>query len=212
MKLINNLLDWCRAIVRNAISRVAVVLDRLSGGRLTATHITLIGLLAHLPIAWLIATGELPIAAVLLAIFGLFDTLDGAMARVQNKESLAGMFLDSTTDRIKEVILYCGIVSYLIGLPDTTVIVVAVAALGASLLTSYINAWGEVTLAASIKKHTHKVNQALRIGLGGFEVRMALLVAGLILNRLEIIIYVILVLALLTIAQRIMNTLQRLQA
>ncbi len=56
---------------------VARALNYLSGGKLTPNQVTISGLLAHVPIVWLIATGHGVIAGVMLIIFGLFDTLDG---------------------------------------------------------------------------------------------------------------------------------------
>lgn len=210
MNLLYALIDACRNGVKRVMRRLAGWLNRVTGGQLTPTTVTVVGLIAHLPVAWLIADGQLAWAALGLVIFGLFDTLDGELARLQDRTTAAGMFLDSTTDRIKEVLLYCGIVAYLASWAEPIVLVAAIGAVGASLITSYINAWGEVAMAASPKKVKHQVNKALRTGLGGFEVRMFLIVVGLLLDQLETIVYVILVLAVVTVGQRIANTLQKL--
>lgn len=206
----SSVLDSVKAPIRAFVHQIARGLNSLSGGKITPNFITFSSLVMHVPIAATIAGGKNELAAVLLIVFGLFDTLDGELARLQNRASPKGMFLDSTTDRIKEVILYCGIVAFLFDTSGKLAIIAAVGALGSSLVTSYVNAWGEVAIAASPKKAAHQVNKALRTGLLGLEMRMALIVIGLIFNQLEIVVYVILILAIQTFTQRILNTLRKL--
>ncbi len=174
----NKVLDTARAGVRSVMHRIAQWLNRVSNGKLKPSALTFISLLAHLPIAWLIAQRRLHLAALLLVIFGLFDALDGELARLQNRASAAGMLLDSVTDRMKEVILYVGIAYLFIGTGHAYATVWAVLACGSSLLVSYVNAWGEAVVANK-KLQGHIVNQAFRGGLMRFEVRMTLLVIGL---------------------------------
>ncbi len=211
MNTIYALLDAVRGFIKDLMNEVAKALNRLSGGRLTPNAVTLASLLMHLPLAWLIVEGYHLAAGLGLIVFGLFDTLDGQLARLQNRATPTGMFLDSTTDRIKEVLLYCGLTGYLLQHANNTVVVATVAALGASLITSYVNAWGEVALATAPQKARHQVNKSLRTGLGGFEVRMALIVIGLLGGVLTPVIYIILALGGLTVLQRIVNTLQKLR-
>ncbi len=112
------------------------------------------------------------------------------------------MFLDSATDRIKEVMLYCGIVAQLIATNNKFLIIACVGALGASLCTSYLNAWGEAVLANHRPKDAHTVNKSFRSGLLGFDLRMLLIILGLLTNRLDLAVYTILALATLTVFQR----------
>ncbi len=191
---------------------IAGWLNSLSGGKLSANTITLTGLLAHLPIAYLIATGHIIWAGGLLAIFGLFDTLDGELARLQKKTSAVGMFLDSSTDRMKEILLYCGMVFFLLDTTSTHVaIFILVAALGVSLLTTYLNAWGEVVLSHYSRAKDHQINSTFRSGLLGFELRMFLIVAGLLSGKLIVALSIILVLGTVTVWQRFMNIIQALK-
>jgi phosphatidylglycerophosphate synthase len=205
------LLDGVRTTVRSLFSGLAKGLDRLSGGRLTPNMVTIFGLLMHLPIAWLIAQQSYTWAAVLLIIFGLFDTLDGALARVQGRSSNRGMFLDSTTDRVKEILIYIGIAYALVASGQPYMAVWAVAACGISLLVSYINAWGEVTLAGH-KTSSHQTNQTLRSGLMSYDVRLALLALGLLLDQLPLAVVVVALLTFLTALQRINNVLRKFRA
>lgn len=76
-------IDVIRARVRSFAYKIAKKLNVIFGGRISPNAITLIGLVMHVPIAWLIAQGNLTVAAILLVIFGSFDALDGALARLQ---------------------------------------------------------------------------------------------------------------------------------
>ena len=158
-------------------------MDRLSNGRITPNCITLTGLLAHLPIAWLIAHHDFIWAAVLIIIFGLFDALDGALAHVQKKTSDTGMLLDSVSDRIKEVLIYIGIAYVLVAMGRPYYAVWAVAACGASVCVSYVRAKAEAPLAAKKHLKAQAANQLFRDGVASYDVRMTLLVAALLFNQ-----------------------------
>lgn len=203
MKPVYDFLDGANRLMRGVLQPVAVTLNRLSGGRLTPDMLTLTGLVMHLPTAWLIGIGYYGYAGLLLVVFGLFDALDGALARLQKRDSPRGMLLDSVTDRVKEVMLYAGAAYSLAVSGQTEVVHWAVIACGASLVVSYVNAWGEVIVSSS-KRH-NAVNQAFRSGLARFEVRMFLLVLGLLFSRLAWAVIIIAILASFTVFERLVK-------
>lgn len=210
MKPVNSTLDAVRMPVRHLMHAIAVGLNRISGGKISPNFITILGLSAHIPIAWVVYQQHLILGAVLLIIFGLMDTLDGELARLQNRTSAVGMLLDSTTDRMKEVLLYLGISAYLVKTGQPYISVVALGALGASMTTSYINAWGDVVMT-SYKQSGHIVNKTVRGGFLPFEVRMFLLVVGLLLNQLPFVLYLIFILVTMTAFERLMRVAKRLK-
>lgn len=197
----NKFLDSVRDSVRSYMNKVASGLNRLSGERITPDMITYIGLLAHVYIAWLIAMGSLTWAGILLIIFGLFDAVDGALARIQGSTSKKGMLLDSVTDRLKEVMLYAGIAYITVVNGDAFYTVWVVAACGVSLLVSYINAWGEVVTQGNHTKQ-HTTNKTFRTGFMTFDVRMFTLVIGLLTGYLKQAVIFIAVFALWTALER----------
>ena len=201
-----------KGAVRQYVRAVAVAINSVFKGKLSPNFVTYTGLLAHIPIAYLIATGQLVIAGLFLVFFGLFDTLDGELARLQKKSSAEGMFIDSATDRMKEIILYGGIVFYLLEITHTrTAVFILVGALGVSLLTTYLNAWGEVVLAHYARSKTHVINKTFRSGLLGFEIRMLLLVFGLLFDQLVVVLSIILVFGSVTVLQRFSNIVKTLK-
>jgi phosphatidylglycerophosphate synthase len=200
-------------MVRAGIRHVAAGLQRLTHGRVRPDAITLTGALAHLPIAWLIAVGLNAWAAALLVIFGLFDTLDGELARLQGRSSARGMLLDASTDRLKETALYTGAAYTLAtgGHPATAAL--AAAACGASLSVSYVKAKGEAAAALGSPMLSAEVlNRLFKDGLLTFELRMVLLFIGLLTNQLALILALIALLAGLTAVQRLVTIRKRLAA
>jgi CDP-diacylglycerol--glycerol-3-phosphate 3-phosphatidyltransferase len=209
MKWINAVLDAVRGLVRGVMRSVAKTLNRLTGGRLSPNAVTLIGLFMHVPIAWLIATRHNLWAAGLLVIFGLFDTLDGELARLQKRDSAAGMLLDASTDRMKEVLLYTGAAYSFVTLGRPYMAAWAVAACGASLCVSYVKAKGETAVAKS-NLSVSEVNRMFQDGLLRLELRMFLLVIGLLSDRVILAVIVIALLSTFTAFERLIKITRRL--
>ena len=200
----NQLLDACRDVVRGFMRGIARFLNKVTGGRLSPNLVTIFGLLMHIPIAFLIAKGYFGYAAILLVIFGLFDTLDGELARLQKRTSAAGMLLDASTDRIKEVMLYVGSAYVLACMGYEYGAAWAVAACGASLCVSYIKAKGETAVKDS-GLSANEINRLFQDGLGRFEVRMFILVIGLLINQLFASIIIITILSTYTAIERLIK-------
>jgi phosphatidylglycerophosphate synthase len=184
MKAVNAFLDAVRNAVRGFMNGFAKILNTISGGKLSPNAITLFGLFMHLPIAYLIILDHWWWAAGLLVVFGLFDALDGALARLQKRASNAGMLLDATTDRMKEVILYTALAFHatnrLYNSDGNQYYVAAiVAACGGSLLVSYVKAKGETAVAGG-ELTANEVNRLFQDGFMRFEIRMFLLIVGLV--------------------------------
>lgn len=194
----NKLIASIKRLVRQFMTQFAKDLNKISGGHITPNMVTITGLIAHIYIAILIAYKQFMWAGGLLIIFGLFDALDGALARVQNKESKQGMLLDSVTDRLKEVILYAGITYAIILTGDVFYTVWVVLACGISLIVSYVNAWGEVM----VKDTKHKTNKIFRTGFMTYDLRMLVLVIGLLSGYLKQAVIFIAIFAFWTACER----------
>jgi phosphatidylglycerophosphate synthase len=160
--------------------------------------------IAHIPIAILIATRHNLWAAILLIVFGLFDTLDGELARLQKRESVKGMLLDAVTDRYKEVMLYSGAAYALVAGGSPYIAVWAVIACGASLSVSYVKAKGE-TAYLSQKHKEVKINNLFKDGLMRFEIRMVVLIIGLLTNYLGAAVIIIAIMASFTALSRLIK-------
>jgi len=78
------------------------------------------------------------IGGALLLISGFFDIVDGSVARVTKQASKKGAFLDSSFDKISEVVIFAGIAYGNLASPFWCLV-----ALGVSLLVSYTRARAE---------------------------------------------------------------------
>ncbi len=198
-------IKFVRSVIRRLLRVVARWLNTLTGGHLSPDTVTMVGLLMHIPIAYLIVIGQFYWAAGLLVVFGLFDTLDGELARLQHRSSARGMLLDALTDRLKEVIIYCG-AAIKLSTNDRAAAAWCVLACGASLSVSYVKAKGEAAIANQNKSiDHHALNYLFQDGIMSFEVRIFVFLVGLITNQLLWAVILIGLASTLTMIKRFIN-------
>lgn len=179
------LIDSTKLAVRKLMHVVARALNSASGGRISPNGITWFGFTMHMPIALLVATDHLVWGGVLLIVFGLFDALDGELARLQKRVTNAGGFLDASTDRFKEVLLYSAAAYLFATGTHPKYAALAVAACGASICVSYVKSKGEAIVGSLERKIRYtELNRMFGGGMFPFEVRMAVLVIGLLADQL----------------------------
>lgn len=75
-------------------------------------HLTFSGLIFSLIPAFFYIKGNFILAGILLIVFSLFDTLDGALARYKGSTTQFGAFIDSVTDRIQEGIIFSSLIYF----------------------------------------------------------------------------------------------------
>ena len=147
---------------------------------------TVVGL-AFALLAFVYYGGGRPISGgIALALSGFFDVLDGAVARATGRTSEGGAFLDSTLDRVAEVVVYLGIIVGGYASPFLVLL-----ALSMSLLVSYTRAKGDAL----------GVNLA-GIGVGERSERLIVLIVFSILSLVAIGVLIVALLALVTFVQR----------
>ncbi len=134
-------------------------------------------------------------AAIALLIAGIFDMLDGSVARASNKISKAGSLSDSTVDRIAEIAIFSGIA---FGGEASPALVAA--ALGASLLVSYLRAKGE-SLGVPVSG----------LGVGERAERVIVLIAFSFFGIVSLGLYLVLILASITVIQRFYKILRTIE-
>jgi CDP-diacylglycerol--glycerol-3-phosphate 3-phosphatidyltransferase len=177
--------EWGRAQAR----RVARWL-RWTG--LSANMLTVLGLVLNCLVALVLAAGHLFWGGVLVLLAGLFDLLDGAMARVTGRITSFGSFLDSTLDRYSEVVLYGGLLYYVLHTSDAVLGALLIhAAICGSLLVSYARAKAE------------SLGYKLQVGLLARPERIIILAVGLMLNHVVWALWFLAIFTNLTAAQRI---------
>ena len=106
-------------------------------------HLTFLGFITSIWAAFVFASGHFVTAGLVLILAGLFDMVDGMVARTANTATPFGAFFDSVMDRYSDLIIYLGLIIYY-GQQDrfTYVVLVSIAMMG-SVLISYTRARAE---------------------------------------------------------------------
>ena len=111
--------------------------------RVRPDTLTVIGWTLALCSAVLFGLGYARIAGAVMLLGGLFDALDGAVARESNRMSSFGAFLDSTLDRLSESAVFVGLIFFYASTARPYGALLAAVAMTFSLLTSYARARAE---------------------------------------------------------------------
>jgi len=124
------------------------VTDWLTRRRVHPNLLTTIGFLVTVAGAVAFHRHEVRLAGLLVLLGGVFDILDGRVARLTGLGSKFGAFYDSTLDRISEIIVYLGILSLYNDQrtqwpQDVAMIYLIMLAMAGSLMISYTRARAE---------------------------------------------------------------------
>jgi phosphatidylglycerophosphate synthase len=190
-----------RSRIKGIFEPIALAMGRAG---LTPNGLTLIGF-AITTIGAILVGLQLWVVAGLVVFFGgVFDMFDGTLARATGQASRLGAFMDSVFDKLGEIIVFLGVIAGMLAAGATDVpILVAAAAMGASIMVSYARAKSDglgyssgMGLAA--------------IGVMPREVRLVIISLGIVLtwtglglSAIEFALGIILVGAVITVIQRI---------
>lgn len=131
-------------LIRQRAQAFLDILARALGSLgLTPNALTLIGFGFMCIIGGVLATGNFALGGVLIIAAGIFDALDGTLARLTNRVTQFGAFLDSTTDRFAEGALFLGLLYAFTQRGMIFVVYIIFFALLGSLMVSYARARAE---------------------------------------------------------------------
>jgi CDP-diacylglycerol--glycerol-3-phosphate 3-phosphatidyltransferase len=152
--------------------------------------VTLVGFLLMVVVGVLLSLGHLQLAGLLLIVAGVFDAIDGALARLLSRVTRFGAFLDSTMDRFSEAAIFLGILIHYQSQGASIEVILTYIAIVGSLMVSYTRARAE------------GIGVPIR---GGFLTRlerMAILIILLLLNQLTLALWILAPLTNFTAVQR----------
>ncbi|MBN2339427.1 MAG: CDP-alcohol phosphatidyltransferase family protein [Acidobacteria bacterium] len=156
--------------------------------------LTFTGVLISFWAAFEFGYGNLFRGGLVIILAGLFDMLDGEVARVSQSATKFGAFYDSVIDRYSDVIILQGLVVYYARQQSLGyVVLVGVVVMGA-VLTSYTRARAESLIPKC------------KVGFMERPERIVLLIIGGLSGRMEAVLWVLAVLGNWTVFDRIYYT------
>ena len=153
--------------------------------------LTVMGFVLNAVVAYVLAQGHMRAGGLLVIVAGLFDALDGALARSAGRASRFGAFLDSTLDRLSEAAIYFGLLAFYTQRGARRESLLIYAAVVGSLMVSYARARAE------------GLGIECEVGLFTRFERVAVLALGLLSQRMLIALWALAILANFTALQRI---------
>jgi len=162
--------------------------------RVHPNTLTLIGVIINVAAAWALGYGHFMLAFAIMLVANIFDFIDGKVAHLLQLQSAFGAFWDSTLDRFSDLALLTGLIFLYSKLGRTDYVMVAALALIFSIMTSYARARAESLV------------EKCKVGFMERPERIVLFMIGAITNRMAAVLWVILVLSILTVINRIYYT------
>jgi CDP-diacylglycerol--glycerol-3-phosphate 3-phosphatidyltransferase len=171
-----------------AIIRLCVAL------RIHPNTLTLVGVIVNVGAAWALASQRFILAGVIMIVANVFDFIDGKVAHQLHLQSRFGAFWDSTLDRFSDLALLTGLIYLYSSLGRSDYVLVAALTLIFSIMTSYARARAESLV------------EKCKVGFMERPERIVLFMIGAFTNRMAAVLWVILVLSVLAVANRIYYT------
>jgi phosphatidylglycerophosphate synthase len=156
--------------------------------------LTLIGVLINVGAAWALGFGRFKLAFLIMLVANIFDFIDGKVAHILGLQSQFGAFWDSTLDRFSDLALLTGLIFLYSKLNRSDYVMIAALTLIFSIMTSYARARAESLV------------EKCKVGFMERPERIVLLMIGTITNRMAGVLWVVLVLSILAVADRIYYT------
>src|SRR5678815_1296029 len=144
--------------------------------------------------AWALGFGRFMLAFVIMLVANIFDFIDGKVAHRLQLQSEFGAFWDSTLDRFSDLALLTGLIFLYSHLGRSDYVLIASLTLIFSIMTSYARARAESLI------------EKCKVGFMERPERIVLFMIGAFTNRMAAVLWVILVLAIITVSNRIHYT------
>jgi CDP-diacylglycerol--glycerol-3-phosphate 3-phosphatidyltransferase len=174
---------------------------------LSPNQLTLAGTAMSVMAALALSQGWFGLAALGVALGGLGDVLDGAVARTKGLETPFGAFLDSTLDRLADMALFLGLIVYYAGQARLGAVWLAGGALVASVLVSYARARAESLLPSFSGGLLERGERILLLEVGA--VTQVLFPMG---SAMILVLWTILLGSVVTVGQRVQQVRRRLES
>jgi len=189
-----------RAIGTACNSIIVIIVRALALSRIHPNVLTFIGLVINGFGAYLLARGTFVWAGVVIISAALFDMVDGRVARETKQVTAFGAFFDSVIDRYSDLVLLMGLLIYYASIERFFYIILTAVVMLGSVMVSYTRARAESLIPKC------------KVGFMERPERMVLLIIGALFGRMAQVLWVLAVLANITVAHRMLYTWQATRA
>jgi CDP-diacylglycerol--glycerol-3-phosphate 3-phosphatidyltransferase len=172
------------------------IVGALALSKIHPNVLTFFGLVINVWAAFLFAEGHFRNAGYVLIGAGLFDMVDGRVARETNQVTRFGGFFDSVLDRYSDLGVLMGLLVYYASIDRFFYIVLTALAMTGSVMVSYSRARAENAIPKC------------KVGFLERPERVVLLILGALANRMAPVLWVTAVLSNLTVVHRMIYTFQ----
>jgi len=199
-------MTWTSAVGRSCKWLLYRIVHGLALTKISPNALTFIGLLINVVAALLFGYARpenqqrlFLYAGLVIIGAGIFDMVDGRVARATNQVTTFGGFFDSVIDRYSDVALFFGLLVYYARANRFFYVVMVAFVMTSSVMVSYTRARAE------------SVIPQCKVGFMERPERIVLVILGALFNRMGPVLWVIAVLSTITIIHRIRYTFQRLR-
>ena len=167
--------------------------------RIHPNILTFVGVIINAGAAWQLAQGRFVPAGIVMIVANIFDFIDGKVAVELGQVSEFGGFWDSVIDRFSDILLFIGLIYLYSHLGRTDYVMVTSLAMMFAIMTSYTRARAESMITKC------------KVGFMERPERIVLFMIGAFTNRMAGVLWVILVLSIFTVADRVIHTYRELR-
>ena len=185
---------WTGAVGRACNVLLVKIVNGFALSRIHPNMLTFIGLVINIGAAWLLAIGAFWQAGVVIIGAGLFDMVDGRVARQTGQVTRFGGFFDSVIDRYSDLALLIGLLVYYGNINRPLYVVLTAIVMAASVMTSYARSRAE------------NIIPQCKVGFLERPERVVLLIIGALFDRMAPVLWIAAVLGNLTVAHRMYFT------
>ena len=176
-----------------------VIIDTCVALRIHPNILTFVGVLINVAAACALGLGRFVTAGVIMVVANIFDFIDGKVARELQAVSKFGGFWDSVIDRFSDISLFIGLIFLYSQRGRTDYVMVTALAMMFAIMTSYTRARAESLI------------RQCKVGFMERPERIVLFMIGAFTNRMAAVMWVIGVLSVFTVADRIIYTYRELR-
>jgi CDP-diacylglycerol--glycerol-3-phosphate 3-phosphatidyltransferase len=189
-------MTYTRAIGLGANKIIRLIVRGLALSKINPNVLTFFGLIINIVAATFLAVGRFRTAGLIIIFAGLFDMVDGRVARATNQVTRFGGFFDSVLDRYSDLALLVGLLVYYGTINRPSYVVLTAVVMTASVMISYTRTRAE------------NIIPTCKVGFMERPERVVLFIIGALFDRMAPVLWTIAVLGNLTVIHRMIFTYQ----